>query len=147
MSIAVQVSAPVTGLLGIVVATVGLFLLYLRLRPRARKLPRGASIVGVSVIAVGFALSAWAFGDIGWVVALGVTTIAVGWLPIRAVLKLRAEAHPKKFALAGCGLTIAGGGLATVGLWLRWPSFVTAGCLAVVLVGLSLYQIRDRAVV
>ena len=140
MSIAVQVSAPVTGLLGIVVATVGLFLLYLRVRPRARQHPRGARLVGVSIIAVGFVLSAWAFGDIGWVVGLGVTTIAVGWLPIRAVLKLRAEGHPKEFALAGCGLTIAGGGLATVGLWLRWPSFVTAGCLAVVLVGLSLYQ-------
>ena len=141
MSVAVQVSAPpIAGLVGVVVATVGLFLLYVRLRPHARQHPRGAYAFGLAVIAGGFALTAWAFGDVGWVVGVGVATIAVGWLPIRAALKLTVEAHPKGFALAGCGFTFGGSGLAALGLWLQWPTIVTAGSLALVLAGLSLYQ-------
>ena len=140
MSVAIRGSAPALGFAGVVGATVGLFVLYLCLRPHAREHPGAAYTVGLALIAAGFALTAWAFGDIGWVVGVGVATMAVGWLPIRAALKKTAEAHANGFALAGCALTIGGSGLATLGLWLHWPVIVTTVGLALVLAGLSLYQ-------
>lgn len=140
ISAAVQSSSPTWGLVGVIVATVGLFLLYLRLRPLARRHQRRAYAVGSALIAAGLALTLWAFGESGWVVGVGVAIIAVGWLPIRASLKKTAEAHPKGFALAGGGLTLAGSGIAILGSGLDWPSLVTATSLAGVLVGLSLYQ-------